>query len=457
MSRRKGQIWQPNDITSIIRASQDHKGEEPSSDDANTRDVSVLCHSLNSSNSFSPESSGQSIHPNKASHGTEASETRLAIAGSSDLADINVIRSVGVTHVGHIERHGDASHSASAVIVEGSNITTQPSTEDTHRQRTVSASIPLTKDAWHTDTHQKAANSDFISRAPHLRRKSSSVRLSMSLDGKAKVVVGEETPSPPKKRSGPLQRSQSLIPFGSQIPSNGEGSSAWQRPRTHGRSRDARTWEFYCDSDARNSLTKAAELDQKGSALSVIGLIRSGSGGRKPLTPVRKENTQLKRKALGAHDGQKPKLSRTASSVARLQTTSYSKKSDPKKSEFEVEIWQDPAGDSDKENVEPGAEGAQRRAHATRPATASQRAVLQESSSIMSHSTSLGAMMDRDPTLSARRKRQVANHDKENQQEDSHALDEEVSAFMGRPKPSRGEDEMDAVQNLLSLSQGVWK
>jgi hypothetical protein len=279
-----------------------------------------------------------------------------------------------------------------------------------------------------------------------LKRKSSAVRLSLSFNGKAEVVLGSDSPSPPKKqalgesrvsRAGLLQRSQSAVsPVAGKNQQLGIDIPTWRRSRAPGRSRDARTWEFYCDSDARNALTKTAEHDQKGTAQAVLGLIRSGSNARKPLTPVRRQNVPLQRtdsassKKSAAGKVSRAKLSRSSSSLPRLQTVAALETAKPRKTKLdkEVEIWQDNFGDSDKENQDPEDDGGRR---------------LPSDFEDM-HSSSRGFP----PTAGDN-----ASNDKENQiggvgtSGASHLL----------LKQGRGEEELDAVQNLLRLSQGEWR
>ena len=55
----------------------------------------------------------------------------------------------------------------------------------------------------------------------------------------------------------------------------------YSRHSMSGRSRGARTWEFYCDSDARNALTEQAEREESGSATAAFEMIRSQISDRK--------------------------------------------------------------------------------------------------------------------------------------------------------------------------------
>ena len=151
--------------------------------------------------------------------------------------------------------------------------------------------------------------------------KPSLVRLSMTSNGRAKVVT-ETDVSPPKKTPVPID----MDPFSSSelriyeqarshltgdkaslegnCPSSSSGGSTHtitsvaahkamsSVPRlTSGRSRDSRAWEFWCDADARNSLSQKADKERSGSAANAIGLLRSNS------------KAELRRKASGGSGG----------------------------------------------------------------------------------------------------------------------------------------------------------
>ncbi|MCJ1287412.1 hypothetical protein MMC26_006761 [Xylographa opegraphella] len=311
-----------------------------------------------------------------------------------------------------------------------------------------------------------------------LKRTSSSFRLSISLDGKAEVIEDGSTPSPPRvplnfsiqhRRPKPLQRSQSAIEVGSQPYQDINGTSSWPRRPASGRSRDARAWEFYCDSDVRNALTVQAEQDQKGSASGVLGLIRSSSTKSISLptafnsTARQAKQDSSKRKSLGGSRSERPKIARTASSIAKLQTVDHniqklnSKAKDKDlKSKSQRVLTRESSGDSDKENWEPDTHPSD--AHRRRPlqvqrAGGPPRGVLQENTRVPSHSTSLGVLLNREnPTPRRREMKKPRNYeDKENV-----GVDQEVTAFMSEHDVHREEVDLACVQNLLSLSQGAW-
>ncbi|KAL8792928.1 MAG: hypothetical protein Q9195_004425 [Heterodermia aff. obscurata] len=295
-----------------------------------------------------------------------------------------------------------------------------------------------------------------------LRRSSSLLKLSTSFDGKAKVITGSESPSPPKIRAPRpvtgLQRSQSAIEP-SRKPCDEVPSHSFRSPKRlmTGRSRDARTWEFYCDSDVQDALTQQAKREQSGSATSAIGLIRSrgntalasNSNKRNPNVP---KLDSLKRSKADEIKPQKRKLDRTTSSVARLQTTGSSKQAfqtaprKPKPSS-QYDLLVDP-GDSDKENWEPGTQTRTQRRR--RPANTANHAskvqsVLKESLHIPSQSTSLDAFLDRNNDSSPLTDQENAAGQKEIEE----GTDLASGGGLGRET-----DDLDCVQNLLSLRQG---
>ena len=318
-----------------------------------------------------------------------------------------------------------------------------------------------------------------------LKCTSSHVRLSMSLEGKAEVTTRTgNTPSPPRAQPVPtitnavprsnagLQRSYNAFESGKKSVSNVNASDVnavpYIRRSMTGRSRDSRSWEFYCDSDARNALTEQAEREESGSATAVIGLIRSRSNNSKVMTlnPNKRnahsqKSDSSKRLKADAHGTGKPKLARAISSVARLQTASSNgqtqkatKVAEKKlKGSSQSTIWQEYDGDSDKENWEPGTQSSNLRGRRPRQSHQAAR-VLEESFSVPSQSSSLDALMVRGcakPRHSATKS--SSSNEKENIGPEA---DEEIAAFMGESGP-RGVEDLDCVQNLLSLSQAAWQ
>ena len=312
------------------------------------------------------------------------------------------------------------------------------------------------------------------------KRISSCVRLSMSLDGKAEVTTRTgDTPSPPRSQptstaivpvhrsNNGLQRSYSALEPGKNSVSEVVPIPYPRRSMT-GRSRDARTWEFYCDNDARNALTEQAEREEKGSATAAIELIRSQSNNSKVMTPnpnKRNAHSQkpdsTKRQKADVQGTSKAKLARATSSVARLQTTNSNgqtkkavKVGEKKlKGGSQPAIWQEYEGDSDKENWEPGTQSSNPRRR--RPGHSHQAArILEESFRVPSQSSSLDAMMNREGTTSRHSITKISNS--EGKENSGPEVDDEIAAFMGESGPREVED-LDCVQNLLSLSQAAWQ
>lgn len=306
---------------------------------------------------------------------------------------------------------------------------------------------------------------------PSPQKGPSAVRISMSSDGEALIRTGNE-PSPTKgrisifpdrnPRLGRLRRSSSAASLGS-LRSLMDRES---KNKVFGRSRDARTWELYCDTDARSALSSS--LSSHNASLSRTpglfrsqshrSLTRSSSGKQNVLTP---RAELLNRMPMARQSGEKRrKLSRAVSSLGRLESDSVSKPSEISQNQLKAfggpkndgEYIDLELGDSDKENWIPGTRtsGMRRR---TIPGQ-SRRPILKDAGRRDGNA-------DRDPgritsSKRARTRGQSPNANKENNNVPEE-LDEEVSAFMaGSGGPSQEED-LDCVQGLLSLSQGSWK
>lgn len=315
---------------------------------------------------------------------------------------------------------------------------------------------------------------------PMSRDQPSSFRLSMSLDGKARVTNGQDSPSPQKPRAGApsmvsgrvssLQRSKSAVGLSS-MASTELASATGPRRNAFGRSRDARTWEFYCDNEERDELSAQAERERKGSAAGAISLIRSQSKNALVQKPTFNRRTALERKAQmldamkpSRQATQKPKLSRAVSSLARLQTENApsdvkSKTETSKKDEYDqVEsIFGSPSGDSDKENWVPGTQTSNVPRRRAVDAHHSRASVLKDNSQIPSHSTSLSAALASDGNCKRNSRQSLPNTDKENARPGPEELDEDVAAFMSGSTVPDQEEDLDCIQGLLSLSQGAWR
>lgn len=274
----------------------------------------------------------------------------------------------------------------------------------------------------------------------------------MSLDGKAQLVSNEQSPPRdrpirpsssgsvlPQKRVRGLQRSQSAY---------SPGSGPFVPRLASGRSRDARTWEFCCDPEARDELTTQAENESNGSAVAAISLMRSTS--KKVLKPNSNKRNTLAAKQHSAARGKKPKLGRALSSLARLQST---EKNEPSKGS--TGLMRSPSGDSDKENWFPADNVGNPRRRPLPAARAEKQShsknILGDNFNVPTHALNLGGPRNK------RRKGAFSEpkvfEDEENNGDDG----EEVQKFMrGDISPSKKGD-LDCVQGLLSLSQGNWR
>lgn len=220
---------------------------------------------------------------------------------------------------------------------------------------------------------------------PH-SRSNSQVRLSLSLEGKASLVSGLRSPSPPRSNSSHSLFNPHTEPIPISIPSirrdslhrslssqsitlppistltdslcgDSNGSSgvvgaaaiplaapAPLPPRlTRGRSRDVHAWEFAADSaeDREDELTQQARHEASGSAIAAISLLRTTSAsavaaaatgasppvlqpnGNKRNAPVRPSSGFDRTGANGQqYPFKRPRLGRSLSSVSRLQSSS---------------------------------------------------------------------------------------------------------------------------------------
>jgi hypothetical protein len=274
---------------------------------------------------------------------------------------------------------------------------------------------------------------------PLVRSQSSSLRLSLTGDGQAKIVDrAAASPekiaiSQPRSFAG-LRRSYSAAGLHERpSPKLTSQSSARKVPRMSGRSRDSRTWEFWCDSDARNSLVEMAEKETSGSAAEAIGLIRSKSNR------VLKMNTNKMNSPNPRHvDGNKKARPPLRKSLTAVGIMSPPKKSKPGMEENED--FEHLNEESDKENADPSGKAGGRSAPFVRKSTK----VLGDNDTIKSQSSSMGAVMARERQSQSKSRPSV--------------VDKEVADFMGTPTPVSPprEADLDCAQGLLNLSQGNW-
>ncbi|KAF2502825.1 hypothetical protein BU16DRAFT_521485 [Lophium mytilinum] len=308
-----------------------------------------------------------------------------------------------------------------------------------------------------------------------LKRTRSYVRLSMTVDGKARVVTdADESPSPPKSRQLPpavfegrsagLRRSYSATGLYDKFAEASAQGPPNKFARTSvGRSRDSRAWEFWCDADARSSLTEKADQEGSGSAADAISLIRANSKGALRSNPNRTNTPLLSRensKKRAKQDGTiaKKGLVRASTTYGRLQSRSNEpglakskRKGEGNENDFEM-----PQTESDKENWEPE-DPAQNASPAKGPQTQPafqrrSRQILGENTEILSQSSSIGAMMDREKRLKANRKSKGVEGESVCPDDD-----EEIASFMGSKGTSSvrsvsSGEELGCVEGLLALA-----
>ena len=266
-------------------------------------------------------------------------------------------------------------------------------------------------------------------------KRSSSVRLAMTAEGAVKIRTNDEvTPSPEKERPQPavnlaskkkkIRPSRSISMF-EDINAHHDDSTSGSKPRVgagFGRSRDARTWEFYCDSGAKDALSEQAEAERSGSAIGAINLIRSNSHkNRSPAMSPALSKGNMKLGSAGTRPG-KPKIGRAQSSLARLQSLEGDTMLSKQASQGSRHA-RSPSGDSDKENWAPGTRLSHNGLRRTEPST-NRRAVLQNNEDI---------------TYPDATHRQASGN---------------ISASPHKNKPIG--EEVACVHGLLSLSQGAW-
>lgn len=352
---------------------------------------------------------------------------------------------------------------------------------------------------------------------PPLGSRTSQIRLSTSLDGKAEVVPS--IPSPPRPVAAPptpdalqalgslrrpnLQRRHSssssiTLPPISALTSTLSTGSAPLPPRlTRGRSRDVHAWEFCCVAEGReDALTKQAKEESSGSATAAISLLRSTSmTGTSPLqqSSSAKRNASMTKAAPRSALAKKPKLGRAMSSVARMQSTlgpserhnvqrDYGAPPNKAKTNTLAALSGD---DSDKENWSPDEDGNPRASPFDRPAPTNNglsgrrplpsgppridskhprrtpaQAHQEARSPAFLSSRAYTAPARSFPSRRGKRAESPIEIYEDSENNNSPAsrpvLDDELKQFMSAVSPSKKGD-VDAVAGLLSLSQGAWR
>lgn len=262
---------------------------------------------------------------------------------------------------------------------------------------------------------------------PPLLKRSSSIRLSTSLEGKATVVLEEAPESPP-----------SSLPIPIPVPASAPRSSGSCGPQR--RIVDSKIWEFYCDNQAMIRSPGHPHL-QPAEAKQALGLLRNKAKSI-PLPPPppdtspttitqqkkKKKKTPLARRPLHSSPTKAKKnrkiVSQRAIAIARPRLT--------RKQQQQQELPRDPGHESDKENRPPGApvspppeprRRAQKSRKRKRPVSDDARRILGDVPAY-----------DEPPSSSQDAEMESAAH----------------------PPPVRV-DEMECVENLLSLRGGTWR
>jgi hypothetical protein len=283
------------------------------------------------------------------------------------------------------------------------------------------------------------------------RSNSSYLRLSLTDDGLAKIVdrgvsspqKPQESPAPAQTRPSGLRRSYSVAGLNEKPKPLGTRESGRKVPRVSGRSRDSRTWEFWCDSDARNSLIERAEQETSGSAAEAIGMIRSKSNRALQMNANKMNSPITGHSNMDTSKKARPPLKKSLTHAGIVG--SDLKKATGTKAVDDIDI-EHLNEESDKENHDPKSRHSSRSGPFIRTSTK----VLGENDNIKSQSNSLNALLVRE--------RQ--NKDKISPSSSPLQTEDEVVAFMAGSDDhsicAPREEDMDCIQGLLSLKGGNW-
>lgn len=323
-----------------------------------------------------------------------------------------------------------------------------------------------TDDGFGPEPFSASARSDGT---PCLKRShsQSQIRLALSLEGKAQLVSNEESPTrevpqrpssttPIEPTNRGLKRSYSALPTVTLPPIS--ALTGGLPPRLgRGRSRDVQAWESCADADKRDELAAQAEHESNGSAIAAISLLRSSSGILQ--SSASKRNTPVGNRYQDQYSSpvfKKPRLSRTNSSIGRLEHNGKENDLDAEKFSAKVKVsalLMSPT-DSDKENLSPDEDGNARERGIRRQPVKSHNA--RRLGRVLQSAESPKLLPPRGLTSPLRK----GGSDAIEIFEDSGAepaREKEVERFMtGNVSPSKKPD-MDCIAGLLSLSQGAWR
>lgn len=292
-----------------------------------------------------------------------------------------------------------------------------------------------------------------------LKRSRSYLRITMDDEGHAELIDrAVKSPSPKKTadleaRSSNLRRSHSAV-GGDQSEISELFSKKAPRTTAMGRSRDSRAWEFWCDSDARNSLASKADQEINGSAVDAIGQIVASN---KALRAHSRRSMHMSGNRLsgGFQKSNRTPLSRSRTSNGRLQSMGFAT---PKLKDINTKgkgVEEHLITDSDKENWTPTTEGtpfdSRRNSYFNAPSGAVDR-----------QSPLRKGEFSRPGTAETLDENAVNSRSKDGTPDGE---DPEISHFMrgggnsrasSHSATSSGED-LECVQSLLTLSQGNWR
>jgi hypothetical protein len=227
-----------------------------------------------------------------------------------------------------------------------------------------------------------------------------------------------------------------------------------------GRSRDSRTWELYCDPDARSALSPASS-SQNFTTGRTPSLVRSRSQRSSTLSSFCPQNILVSRSSnqllVHGKPGDRRKLSRTVSSLGRLESGAENKATEllkkgllnPDGSKNGVEDTELQPGDSDKENWIPGTQASnvrRRRVKIRAGHNALREVGAGNRGSDGSQKQPFSYPFTRPSGDLPRNEDGTVLPTK---------LDEEV--FLSRSGQSSWDEDLDCIQGLLSLSQGAWR
>jgi hypothetical protein len=274
-----------------------------------------------------------------------------------------------------------------------------------------------------------------------LRRSSSNIRLTTSLEGKATVVLEDIPPSsPPKPPPTPAPAPTRRRPLSTPV--------------------DSKLWEFCCDNQSAIR-SPASTPVQPSEATQALRLLRrrhtfSNAAGSKPIIPSlprTQSATKFLKPTPTKHSKSSPALKRSSSLNTRKKIAPRTKKASKGFSSFE------PSLDSDKENNEPGTP------FSPPPEPKLQRRVLGKGSANTGKKRSPpGPLGEREKKRGRYEHRDEGcgggnSQDTQRSFEESEFLDVGDGDGGGRLKLSspRRIDEMECVENLLSLRGGTWR